>query len=170
MLFLNNHSSQKPTFLISITLQTQPEQDNIPYASVQFSNNQADPLYSNIRSAQLHRHMEEEEVTEYAAVNFNRGGNAPRWAALHTGTQQQQSYFSFLFVTFAVAFLLFRFTWFIFQFPSQNQRSWNWGRSSCTVQHSQPKMNTSAVSCFFILSWKTMTKYSCTPSRLLLEY
>ncbi|XP_062282328.1 B-cell receptor CD22-like [Scomber scombrus] len=58
---------------------TQPaEQDNILYASVVFSNNQADPLYSNIGSAQLHRHMEEQEVTEYAAVKFNRAGNAPR--------------------------------------------------------------------------------------------
>ncbi|XP_062282327.1 B-cell receptor CD22-like [Scomber scombrus] len=49
--------------------------DNILYASVQFSNNQADLLYSNIRSDQLHRHMEEQE---YAAVNFNRAGTAPR--------------------------------------------------------------------------------------------
>ncbi|XP_053181594.1 B-cell receptor CD22-like [Scomber japonicus] len=48
------------------------------YASVQFSNNQADPLNSNIRSDQLHRHMEEQEVTEYAAVKFNGAGSPPR--------------------------------------------------------------------------------------------
>lgn len=75
------------TFLISITLQAQPEeQDNLQYASVHFSNKQADPLYSNIRSAQPHRHMEEQEDIMYAAVTFNRAGTAPRWAALHTGT------------------------------------------------------------------------------------
>ncbi|CAK6983611.1 B-cell receptor CD22-like, partial [Scomber scombrus] len=64
---------------------TQPEQDNLHYASVQFSNNQADPLYSNIRSDQLHRHMEEQEVTEYAAVNFNRAATAPRTRGRETG-------------------------------------------------------------------------------------
>ncbi|XP_062282320.1 B-cell receptor CD22-like [Scomber scombrus] len=65
---------------------TQPaEQENVLYASVQFSNNQTDPLYSNIRSAQLHRHMEEQEVNEYAAVNFNRAGNAPRTGGQDTG-------------------------------------------------------------------------------------
>ncbi|XP_053181586.1 B-cell receptor CD22-like, partial [Scomber japonicus] len=63
---------------------TQPEQDNVHYASVQFSNNQADPLNSNIRSDRLHRHMEEQEVIEYAAVNFNRPGNAPRTRGQHT--------------------------------------------------------------------------------------
>ncbi|XP_072239824.1 cell adhesion molecule CEACAM6-like [Leuresthes tenuis] len=50
------------------------EQDEPQYASVHFSNNQADPLYSNIRAAQPHRHSE--EVTEYAAVRFH--SPAPR--------------------------------------------------------------------------------------------
>ncbi|KAM7419811.1 hypothetical protein PAMA_016758 [Pampus argenteus] len=54
------------------------EQDDLHYASVHFSNNQADPLYSNMRSAQPHRHMEEQEGTQYAAVTFNRAGTAPR--------------------------------------------------------------------------------------------
>ncbi|XP_053181576.1 B-cell receptor CD22-like [Scomber japonicus] len=60
-------------------------QDNPLYDSVDFSNNQADPLYSDIRSDQLHRHMEEQEVPEYAAVNFNRAGNAPRTRGQQTG-------------------------------------------------------------------------------------
>ncbi|XP_062282340.1 B-cell receptor CD22-like [Scomber scombrus] len=64
---------------------TQPEQDNLLYTSVQFSSNQADPLYSNIRSDQLHRHMEEQEVTEYATVNFNRAATAPRTRGPETG-------------------------------------------------------------------------------------
>ena len=56
--------------------QRQPEeQDDIHYASVKFSNNQADPVYSNIRPARLQRHEEEEEGVEYAAVKFN---SAPR--------------------------------------------------------------------------------------------
>ncbi|XP_053181566.1 B-cell receptor CD22-like [Scomber japonicus] len=55
-----------------------PEQDNTLYASLDLSNNQEDSLYSDLRSDQLHRHMEEQEVPEYAAVNFNRAGNAPR--------------------------------------------------------------------------------------------
>ncbi|XP_053196721.1 B-cell receptor CD22-like [Scomber japonicus] len=71
---------------------TQPEQDNLLYASVLFSNNQADPLYSNIRSAQLHRQMEEQEVTEYAAVNFNRAGNAPRARGQETGEDPSALY------------------------------------------------------------------------------
>ncbi|CAK6984116.1 B-cell receptor CD22-like, partial [Scomber scombrus] len=64
---------------------TQPEQDNLLYTSVLFSNNQADPLYSNIRSDQLHRHMEDQEVTEYAAVIYNRAGTAPRTRGQQTG-------------------------------------------------------------------------------------
>ncbi|KAF1394630.1 hypothetical protein PFLUV_G00003070 [Perca fluviatilis] len=42
------------------------------YASVSFSKNQEDALYSNIRLAQRHRHEEEEEDEDvkYTAVNF----------------------------------------------------------------------------------------------------
>ncbi|KAL3966652.1 hypothetical protein ACER0C_031650 [Sarotherodon galilaeus] len=59
--------------------QRQPEeQDDLQYTSIHFSNNQADPLYSNIRAAQPHRHMQEQEVTEYTAVRFNRGSAAKR--------------------------------------------------------------------------------------------
>ncbi|KAM8772610.1 Schwann cell myelin protein-like [Acanthopagrus schlegelii] len=53
------------------------EQDDFHYASVHFSNNQADNLYSNIRPAQPRRHVEQQEV-EYAAVRFNSASTAPR--------------------------------------------------------------------------------------------
>ncbi|XP_070684153.1 cell adhesion molecule CEACAM1-like [Pempheris klunzingeri] len=43
------------------------EQDELQYASIHFS---SDPLYSNIRSVQLLRHAEQQEVVEYAAVKF----------------------------------------------------------------------------------------------------
>ncbi|XP_041640760.1 Down syndrome cell adhesion molecule-like protein Dscam2 [Cheilinus undulatus] len=51
------------------------EQDELQYASVQFSPNQAD-LYSNIRPARPIRHTERQDVSEYAAVRFT--GNATR--------------------------------------------------------------------------------------------
>ena len=66
---------------VSLSLQGQPtqaqpeEQDDIHYASVNYSKNQPDPVYSNIRPAGLHRRKEKEEGVEYAAVKFNR---APR--------------------------------------------------------------------------------------------
>ncbi|XP_030599981.1 B-cell receptor CD22-like [Archocentrus centrarchus] len=53
------------------------EQDDLQYASIHF-NNQADPLYSNMRAAQPRRHTEEQEVAEYTAVRFNRGSEAKR--------------------------------------------------------------------------------------------
>ncbi|KAM8772573.1 Schwann cell myelin protein-like [Acanthopagrus schlegelii] len=53
------------------------EQDDFHYASVHFSNNQADNLYSNIRPARPRRHVEQQEV-EYAAVRFNSASTAPR--------------------------------------------------------------------------------------------
>lgn len=66
--------------------QRQPEeQDDLQYTSIHFSNNQADPLYSNIRAAQPHRHMQEQEVTEYTAVRFNRGSAAKRDRSQETG-------------------------------------------------------------------------------------
>ncbi|KAI9529166.1 hypothetical protein NQZ68_013473 [Dissostichus eleginoides] len=55
----------------------QPEQqDDLQYASVHFSNNRADPLYSNMRAAEPLRHTEQQEVSEYAAVKFSSA--APR--------------------------------------------------------------------------------------------
>uniref|UniRef100_A0A671TFV1 Ig-like domain-containing protein n=1 Tax=Sparus aurata TaxID=8175 RepID=A0A671TFV1_SPAAU len=58
--------------------QGQPEeQEDFHYASVHFSNNQADNLYSNIRPAQPRRHVEQQEV-EYAAVRNNSASTAPR--------------------------------------------------------------------------------------------
>ncbi|XP_033998079.1 B-cell receptor CD22-like isoform X1 [Trematomus bernacchii] len=55
----------------------QPEQqDDLQYASVHFSNNRADPLYSNMRAAEPLRHTEQQEVPEYAAVMFSSA--APR--------------------------------------------------------------------------------------------
>ncbi|KAI9529163.1 hypothetical protein NQZ68_013470 [Dissostichus eleginoides] len=55
----------------------QPEQqDDLQYASVHFSNNRAEPLYSNMRAAEPLRHTEQQEVSEYAAVKFSSA--APR--------------------------------------------------------------------------------------------
>ncbi|KAM7394685.1 hypothetical protein PAMP_021471 [Pampus punctatissimus] len=52
--------------------QRQPgDQDDIHYASVMFSNNRADPIYSNIRAARPHICEEEGEVVEYTVVIFN---------------------------------------------------------------------------------------------------
>uniref|UniRef100_UPI0037E8D22D B-cell receptor CD22-like n=1 Tax=Semicossyphus pulcher TaxID=241346 RepID=UPI0037E8D22D len=49
------------------------EQEDLQYASIHFSNKQTDPdLYYNIRPARPHRHMEQQEDTEYTAVKFNR--------------------------------------------------------------------------------------------------
>ncbi|KAI9529152.1 hypothetical protein NQZ68_013459 [Dissostichus eleginoides] len=57
--------------------QGQPEQqDDLQYATVHFSNNRAEPLYSNMRAAQPLRHTEQQEATDYAAVNFK--SRAPR--------------------------------------------------------------------------------------------
>ncbi|KAM9363778.1 B-cell receptor CD22-like [Symphorus nematophorus] len=59
--------------------QGQPEEQvELQYASIHFSNNQVDPIYSNIRGAQPLRHMEQQEVSEYAAVRLNRASPAPR--------------------------------------------------------------------------------------------
>ncbi|XP_070771469.1 B-cell receptor CD22-like [Enoplosus armatus] len=54
----------------------QEEQDGLHYASVQFFKNQADTVYSNIRSAGPHR--PEDEDVEYSAVTFHVGSTAPR--------------------------------------------------------------------------------------------
>ncbi|KAI4794951.1 hypothetical protein KUCAC02_031745 [Chaenocephalus aceratus] len=55
----------------------QPEQqDDLQYAIVHFSNNRADPLYSNMRAARPLGRTEQQEVPEDAAVNFSSA--APR--------------------------------------------------------------------------------------------
>ncbi|XP_033947999.1 uncharacterized protein [Pseudochaenichthys georgianus] len=52
----------------------QPE--DLQYASVHFSNNRVDPLYSNMRAARPLGHTEQQEVPEDAAVKFSSA--APR--------------------------------------------------------------------------------------------
>ncbi|XP_078022746.1 B-cell receptor CD22-like [Epinephelus lanceolatus] len=55
------------------------QQDDLCYASVSFSKNQEEPLYSNVRLNQPNRHREEEEDeddVEYSVVNFKHAGAA----------------------------------------------------------------------------------------------
>ncbi|XP_051241962.1 B-cell receptor CD22-like [Dicentrarchus labrax] len=77
----NNHCCS-PGYHFPVCLpvdQGQPEeQEDLQSTRVHFSNNQADPLYSNIRAARPLRHMEQQEFIEYAAVSFNRASTAPR--------------------------------------------------------------------------------------------
>uniref|UniRef100_A0A3Q3F884 Ig-like domain-containing protein n=1 Tax=Labrus bergylta TaxID=56723 RepID=A0A3Q3F884_9LABR len=78
----------KPTYKwISIDIQPAEEQDELQYATVDFSRNQADPLYSNIQPVKPQTHKkkkkeeeegEQEEMVEYSVVNFNSGGSAQR--------------------------------------------------------------------------------------------
>ncbi|XP_067355861.1 Fc receptor-like protein 1 isoform X2 [Channa argus] len=55
----------------------QGQSENPQYTTVHFFKEQTDPVYYNIRAAQPHRHMEEDEVTEYSAVRFNRDSTSP---------------------------------------------------------------------------------------------
>ncbi|XP_030607857.1 B-cell receptor CD22-like [Archocentrus centrarchus] len=58
------------------------EDEELHYASVQFIENQTDPIYYNIRSAGHRRQLVEEyEHVEYAAVKFNSSSSAPRYDA-----------------------------------------------------------------------------------------
>ncbi|KAI4794930.1 hypothetical protein KUCAC02_031724 [Chaenocephalus aceratus] len=67
-----------PVTLSVTDLQLQPlpdqgqreQQDDLQYSTVHFSNNRAEPLYSNMRAGQHLGHTEPQEATEYAAVNF----------------------------------------------------------------------------------------------------
>ncbi|XP_078130278.1 B-cell receptor CD22-like isoform X3 [Sander vitreus] len=63
------------------------QQDDLYYASVSFSKNQEDALYSNIRLAQPHRHKEEEEDedVEYTTVNFKSAS-----ATTESGNQEAE--------------------------------------------------------------------------------
>ncbi|XP_038567874.1 B-cell receptor CD22-like [Micropterus salmoides] len=73
-------------------LPEQPEeQDNLQYASIHFTNNQADPLYSNIRPARSLRHTEQQEVMEYAVVTF-KSNTAPRSRGQETGEDSAALY------------------------------------------------------------------------------
>ncbi|KAK2918571.1 hypothetical protein Q8A73_002942 [Channa argus] len=47
----------------------QGQSENPQYTTVHFFKEQTDPVYYNIRAAQPHRHMEEDEVTEYSAID-----------------------------------------------------------------------------------------------------
>lgn len=49
----------------------QEEQDDLEYATVKFSKNQADSLYANIQPAEPLRH-ETEETVVYTVVKFKR--------------------------------------------------------------------------------------------------
>ncbi|XP_041789826.1 hemicentin-1-like [Chelmon rostratus] len=60
------------------------EQDDLQYASILFSSNQSDLLYSNIRPAQPLRHMEQQEATEYSAIKYISTSSA-----LRTGGQEE---------------------------------------------------------------------------------
>ncbi|XP_044047681.1 B-cell receptor CD22-like isoform X9 [Siniperca chuatsi] len=67
----------------SAAVQRKPAEEpgDLCYASVSFSKNQEDPLYSNIRPAQHNRHKheeeEEEDGVEYTIINFKSAGASP---------------------------------------------------------------------------------------------
>ncbi|KAI3353500.1 hypothetical protein L3Q82_020020 [Scortum barcoo] len=66
----------------SAMAQRADQQEDLHYASICFSQSQADSLYSNIRPAQPGRQTEgedeEEDGVDYATVKFNNAGSAPR--------------------------------------------------------------------------------------------
>ncbi|KAF1394636.1 hypothetical protein PFLUV_G00003130 [Perca fluviatilis] len=75
------------------------ERDELHYASIHFSTNQTDPVYSNIRPAGLRKHegQEEEEEedndkVEYAAVKFNSASTPPRTRGQETGEDPDACY------------------------------------------------------------------------------
>ncbi|TDH15662.1 hypothetical protein EPR50_G00011630, partial [Perca flavescens] len=75
------------------------EQDELHYASIHFSKNQTDPVYSNIRPAGLRKHEgqeeeeeEEDDKVEYAAVKFNSASTPPRTRGQETGEDPDVCY------------------------------------------------------------------------------
>ncbi|CAJ1052896.1 B-cell receptor CD22-like [Xyrichtys novacula] len=62
----------------------QEELVDLQYASISFSKNPTD-LYSNIRPTQPSRQKEQQDVTEYAAVNVSRAGATKRTRSSETG-------------------------------------------------------------------------------------
>uniref|UniRef100_UPI0037E85F62 B-cell receptor CD22-like n=1 Tax=Semicossyphus pulcher TaxID=241346 RepID=UPI0037E85F62 len=64
-------------------IQTARREGDLEYATVNFSKEQADPIYSNVTPAKPKRHKkqkkeEEEEMVEYSAVKFNSASTAQR--------------------------------------------------------------------------------------------
>lgn len=63
------------------------KQDDLEYATVSFSKQEEDPIYSNVTPAQQHKQKntreeeeeEDEEGVEYSTVNCKSGSNNPGW-------------------------------------------------------------------------------------------
>ncbi|XP_026159974.1 hemicentin-2-like isoform X2 [Mastacembelus armatus] len=95
---LPNASKSLPTSALAVdqglpAQNQQEDQDDLQYASIQFSKNQANPVYSNFKAAKQHTHMaEEEENTEYAAVKFSSDSAAPRARSPETGVDSMDLY------------------------------------------------------------------------------
>ncbi|XP_078130414.1 B-cell receptor CD22-like isoform X2 [Sander vitreus] len=73
------------------------ERDELHYASIHFSKNRTDPVYSNIRPAGLRKHEEQDEEedddkVEYAAVKFNSASTPPRTRGQETGEDPAACY------------------------------------------------------------------------------
>lgn len=89
-------------FTLQLNGPSAPAPDELYYASIRFSKNQEDPLYSNIGEAQPNRHKNEEEeeeeqegAVEYTLVNFKRA--SPGWvledfSLLHKDSNSQRFY------------------------------------------------------------------------------
>ncbi|KAJ4944601.1 hypothetical protein JOQ06_013144 [Pogonophryne albipinna] len=60
----NNSTPLQPGTAVQCVPDQLEQQDDLQYASVHFSNNRADPLYSNMRAARPLRHTEQQEVPE----------------------------------------------------------------------------------------------------------
>lgn len=71
----------------SAAAQKQPaeQQDDLHYASISFSRNQTDAVYSNIQQVHLQREAkedeEEDDEVEYTVVRYDSGSSAAGWAA-----------------------------------------------------------------------------------------
>lgn len=75
----SKQSTERPDNTAQLNDPSAPAPDELYYASIRFSKNQEDPLYSNIGEAQPNRHKNEEEeeeeqegAVEYTLVNFKR--------------------------------------------------------------------------------------------------
>ncbi|XP_041789676.1 B-cell receptor CD22-like [Chelmon rostratus] len=75
----SKQSTERPDNTAQLNGPSAPAPDELYYASIRFSKNQEDPLYSNIGEAQPNRHKNEEEeeeeqegAVEYTLVNFKR--------------------------------------------------------------------------------------------------
>ncbi|XP_076583697.1 sialoadhesin-like [Chaetodon auriga] len=72
-------TTERPDNKAQVRKKSSGDQDELFYASINFSANQEDSLYSNIRQAQPNRHMEEkdEDTVEYTAVHFKSASVSP---------------------------------------------------------------------------------------------